>query len=127
MLTEINIIHSFLIYTINLNQKIHFQPNSSKTVHFPIKSSTSLSFKTTKNKTVLPSTPHSNFNKRFNSNFSFMQLHNPIQKYKEEIPPNCSVIIQNITNRIATLPLGCIGYIEIPAIIQIPRHTKSKM
>ena len=83
-----------------------------------MKSSTPLSFKTANNEIILPSTPHSNFNKRFSSNFHFMQLHDTTQGSSP--PSNCSVIIQNITNRNATLPLGCIGYIEIPAIIEIP-------
>ena len=40
---------------------------------------------------------------------------------KTTLPPShCSVIIQNITNHSATLPFVCIGYIEIPANIDLP-------
>ena len=99
-------------------EKTIFQPNSSKTVHFPIKSYSYLSFKTTENETILPSTPHTYFHKRLISILSFLQLHDPT---KPTFPPSsCSVVIQNITNHSATLPFGCIGYIEIPATLDLP-------
>ena len=97
------------IYTINV---------SSKTVHFPIKSSSSFSIKTTENETILPSPPHTYFNKSLNSTFNFLQLHDPT---KTNLPPShCSVVIQNITNHSAKLPFGCIGYIETPATLDLP-------
>ena len=118
LLTKKKITTSFPIFTINISKKLFFQPNSSKAVHFPIKFSSSLSFKTTENETILPSTPHTYFHKCLISILSFLQLHDPTQP---TFPPSsCSVVIQNITNHSATLPFGCIGYVEIPATLDLP-------
>ena len=108
-----------LIYTINVSRNLFFLfSNSSKTVHFPNKSSSSLSFETTENETILPSPPHTYFNECLNSIFNSLQLHDPT---KTILPPShCSVVIQNITNHSATLPFGCIGYIEVPATLDLP-------
>ena len=106
------------IYNINVSKKIFFQQKSSNAVHFPIKISSFLSFKTTEIEPILPSTPHTYFHKRLNSTFSFLHFHDPTKTTLT--PSSCSLVIQNITNHSATLPFGCIGYIEIPATLGLP-------
>ena len=99
------------IYTINVKIKIYFKPNASQIIHFPIQPTLPLTFKTSDNEVIFPSTPHPFFNTRFNSTFNFLQVY---QNVKTE-PSTCSVIIQIITHHSATLTPGYIGYIEVPA------------
>ena len=99
------------IYTINVKNKYYFKPNASQIIHFPIQPTLPLTFKTSDNEVIFPSTPHPFFNTRFNSTFNFLQVY---QNVKTE-PSTCSVIIQNITHHSATLTPGYIGYIEVPA------------
>ena len=101
-----------------MSLKTFLQPNSSKTVHFPFKSFSSPSFKTTEDETILPSRPHLYFNNRLNSTFNSLQLHDPNET---NLPPShSSVVIQNTTNHSATLLFGCIGYIEKPTTLDLP-------
>ena len=108
------------IYTINVKNKIHFKPNASQIIHFPINPTLPLTFKTSDNEVIFPSTPQPFFITRFNSTFNFLQVY---QNFKTE-PSNCSVIIQNITHHSAILAPGYIGYIEVPATNIQPTHYK---
>ena len=108
------------IYPINVKNKIYFKPNASQIIHFPIKPTFPLTFKTSDNEVIFPSTPHPFFNTRFNSTFNFLQVY---QKVNTE-PSSCSVIIQNITHHSAILAPGYIGYIEVPATNIQPTHYK---
>ena len=47
-----------------------------------------------------------------------MQLHDSTKTSRS--PSHWSVIIKNITNHSVTFPFGYIGYIEIPATLEIP-------
>ena len=112
LLTKKKITPSFPKSTLLTPPKnLFFQPNSSKAAHFSIKSSSSLSFKTTENETILPSTPHTYFHKRLNSIISFLQLHDPTKTTPP--PSHCSVVIQNITNHSTTLS-------DVLAILKFP-------
>ena len=115
----------------NLTEKFlhcfsHIHPPLSKTITVAnkvqvftlFKSSSSLSFKTTENETIIPSTNHSYFHKRLTSTFSFLQLYVPTETTLS--PSSCSVVIQTITNHSPTLQFGCIGYDEIPANLDLP-------
>ena len=108
------------IYTINVKNKVYFKPNASQSIHFPIRPTFPLTFKTSDNEVIFPSTPDPFFNTRFNSTFNFLQVH---QNNNTE-PSNCSVIIQNITHHSAILAPGYIGYIEVPATNIQPTHYK---
>ena len=108
------------IYTINVKNKIYFKPNASQIIHFPIQPTLPLTFKTSDNEVIFPSTPHPFFNTRFNSTFNFLQVY---QNNNTE-PSSCSVIIQNTTHHSATLTPGYIGYIEVPATNIQPSHYK---
>ena len=115
------IIHIFFyIYTINVKNKVYFKPNASQIIHFPIQPTLPLTFKTSDNEVIFPSTPHPFFNTRFNSTFNFLQVY---QNTNTE-PSSCSVIIQNITHHSAILAPGSIGYIEVPATNIQPTHYK---
>ena len=115
------IVHIFIyIYTINVKNEIYFKPNASQIIHFPIQPTLPLTFKTSDNEVIFPSTPHPFFITRFNSTFNFLQVY---QKVKTE-PSSCSVIIQNITHHSATLTPGYIGYIEVPATNIQPSYYK---
>ena len=107
-------------YTINVKNKIYFKPNASQMIHFPIQPTLSLTFKTSDNEVIFPSTPHPFFITRFNSTFNFLQVY---QNVNSE-PSNCSVIIQNITHHSAILAPGYIGYIEVPVTNIQPTHYK---
>ena len=115
----IQIFHIY-IYTINVKNKIYFKPNASQIIHFPIQPTLPLTFETSDNEIIFPSTPHPFFNTRFNSTFNFLQVY---QNVNTE-PSSCSVIIQNITHHSATLTPGYIGYIEVPATNIQPSHYK---
>ena len=108
------------IYTINVKNKLYFKPNASQVIHFPIQPTLPLTFKTSDNEVIFPSTPHPFFNTRFNSTIIFLQVYQNINTE----PSSCSVIIQNITHHSATLAPGYIGYIEVPATTNQPTHYK---
>ena len=59
--------------------------------------------------------PHTYFNKKFNGSFHFLEF-----LPKQETLNHCSVLIQNITDHPTTLPIGNLGYIEIPASLTRP-------
>ena len=99
------------IYTINVKNKLYFKLNASQFIHFPIQPTLPLTFKTSDNELIFPSTPHPFFNTRFNSTFNSLQVY---QNVNTE-PSSCSVIIQNITHHSAILAPGYIGYFEVPA------------
>ena len=107
------------IYTIKVKNIIFFKPNASQVIQFPIQPTLPLTFQTSDNEVIFPSTPHP-FNTRFNSTFNFLQVY---QKIKTE-PTSCSVIIQNLTHHSAILTTGYIGYIEVPATNIKPLHYK---
>ena len=46
------------IYTINVKNKVYFKPNASQIIHFPIQPTLPLTFKTSDNEVIFPSTPH---------------------------------------------------------------------
>ena len=46
------------IHTINVKNKIYFKPNASQIIHFPIQPTLPLTFKTSDNEVIFPSTPH---------------------------------------------------------------------
>ena len=77
------------IYTINVKNKVYFKPNASQIIHFPIQPTLPLTFKTSDNEVIFPSTPHPFSNTRFNSTFNFLQVY---QNTNTE-PSSCSVII----------------------------------
>ena len=108
------------IYTVKVENKIYFKPNASQVIHFPIQPTLPLTYKTSDNDVIFPSTPHPFLNTRFNSTFNFLQVY---QNIKTE-PISCSVIIQNITHHSAILNRGYIGYIEVPATNNKPLHYK---
>ena len=108
------------IYTIKVKYKIYFKPNASQVIHFPIQPTLPLTFQTSDNEVISPSTPHTFLNTRFTSTFSFLQMYKNI---KTE-PTSCSVIMQNITHHSATLTPGYIGYIEFPTTNIKPSHYK---
>ena len=110
----------FHIYTINVKNKLYFKPNASQIIHFPIQPTLPLTFKTSDNEVIFPSTPHSFFNTRFNSTFNFLQVY----QINNTEPSSCSVIIQNITHHSAILAPGYIGYFEVPATNIQPTHYK---
>ena len=96
------------IYTINVKNKLYFKPNASQIIHFPIQPTLPLTFKTSDNEVIFPSTPHPFLNTRFNSTFNFLQVYQNINTE----PSSCSVIIQNITHHSVILAPGYIGYIQ---------------
>ena len=55
------------IYTIKVKKKLFFKPNASQVIHFLIQPTLPLTFQTSDNEVIFPSTPHSFFNTRFNS------------------------------------------------------------
>ena len=62
------------IYTINVKNKIFFKPNASQIILFPIQPTLPLTFKTSDNEVIFPSTPHPFFITRLNSTFTFLQV-----------------------------------------------------
>ena len=111
---------SSYIYIIRVKNKIYFKPNASQGIHFSIQHTLHLTFQTSDNELIFPSTPHPFFNTRFNSTFNFLQIY---QNIKTE-PNSCSVIIQNSTHHSAILNPGYIGYTEAPATNIKPLHLK---
>ena len=103
-----------------MKNKIYFKPNASQVIHFLIQPTLPLTFQTSGNEVIFPSTPHPFFNTRFNSTFNFLQVY---QNIKTE-PTSCSVMIQNITHHSVILTRGYIGYIEVPATNIKPLHYK---
>ena len=99
------------IYTNIVKSKLCFKRNASQIIYFPIQPTLPLTFKTSDNEVIFPSTPHPFFNTRFNSTFNFLKVYQNINAE----PSSCSVIIQNITHHSAILAPGYIGYIEVPA------------
>ena len=117
---EKDYIYFSYIYTIKVENKIYFKPNASQDIHFPIQPTLLLTFQTSDNEDIYPSTPHPFLNTRFNSTFIFLQVY---QNIKTE-PISCSVIIQKITHHSAILNSGYIGYIDVPATNIKPLHYK---
>ena len=103
-------------YRINSRTNLHLNPNSSKIAHFPIKNYYNLHFATTPKNQFFPTIPHSNFASKFRTTFNFIEV------FTDDKPDICSIIIQNSTNHIATLPKGHIGYIEVPFINENPKY-----
>ena len=102
------------IYRINSKTQIRLKPNSSKIAHFPIKNYYDLPF------TTAPQTQfflQSNyFSTKFHTTFNYIEV------FTDNKPDTCATIIQNSTNRIATLPTGHIGYIEVPFTNEKPKY-----
>ena len=95
----------YYIYTIRVKNKVYFKQKACQVFHFPIQPTLPLTFQTSDNEELFPSTPHPLFNTRFKSTFTFLQIY---QNIKTE-PISCSVIIQNITQLSAILNPGYIG------------------
>ena len=93
------------IYRINSKTQIRFNPNSSKISHFSIKNYYNLHFATTPKNQFFPTIPLTCFSSKFRTTFNFIEI------FTDDKLDFCSTIIQNSTNRIATLPKGHIGYI----------------
>ena len=53
---------------------------------------------------------------KFRSTFNFIEV------FTDDKPDTCATIVQNSTNHIATLPIGHIGYIEIPITNEKPKY-----
>ena len=62
-------------YTIKVKRKIYFTPNAFQVIHFPIQPTLPITFHTSKNDIMFPSTPHPNFKTRSNFTFNFLQVH----------------------------------------------------
>ena len=75
-----------------------------------------LLFSTTPHKQFSPTIPHTYFSSKFRSILNFIEV------LTDDKPDTCATIIQNSTNHIATLPIGHIGYIEIPMTIEKPKY-----
>ena len=79
-----------------------------------------LTFYTSENEIMFPSTSHPYISISFNSKINLPQVY---QNLKTE-PNNCSVIIQNTTHHSAILSPGYIGYIKVTATNIKPLHYK---
>ena len=85
------------IYTINVKNRVYFKPNASQIIHFPIQPTLALTFKTSDNEVIFPSTPHPFFNTRFNSTLIF-------SKYTKILLPNLQVVLLLFKILLITLP-----------------------
>ena len=103
------------IYRINSKTQIRLKPKSSKIAHFPIKNYYNLHFKTTPQNHFFPSIPHTYFATKFKTKFNFIEV------FTDKKPENSATIIQNTSKHIATLPIGHIGYIEVPITNERPK------
>ena len=103
-------------YRINSKTQIRLKPNSSKMAHFPMNNYNNLRFSTTPHKQFFPTIPHTYFSSKFRSTFNFIEV------LTDDKPDTCAISIQNSTNHIATLPIGHIGYIEIPITNEKPKY-----
>ena len=68
------------IHTIKVKSKIYFKPNASQVIHFPIQPTLPLTFQTSDNEILFPSTPNPFFNTRFDS--TFLTFYNNIKTFK---------------------------------------------
>ena len=103
------------IYRINSKNQIRLKPKSSKIAHFPIKNYYTLHFTTTPQNHFFPRIPHSYFATKFRTNFNFIEV------FTDKKPGICATIIQNTFKRVATLPTGDIGHIEVPITNEKPK------
>ena len=55
--------------------KIYFKPNASHVIHFLLQPTPYVTFKTSENGIILPSTPNPCFNTHSNSTFNFLQVY----------------------------------------------------
>ena len=104
------------IYRINSKTKLRLKPNSSKLAHFPIDNFYDLHFSTTPQNQFFPTIPHTYFSSKFRTTFNFIEV------FTDDKPNNWSTIIQNSTNRVATIPTGHIGCIEVPITNEKPKN-----
>ena len=95
--------------------QMRLKPKSSKLAHFPIKNYHNLHFTTTPQNHFFPSVPHTYFATKFCTNFNFIVV------FTDNKPDICATIIQNTSKRVATLPTGHIGYIEVPITNEKPK------
>ena len=107
------------IYTIKSKEPIHLKPRSGKTIHFPIKNYMNLHFELEDNTKFYPSTSYTYFLQKFQDVFHFLDM---IVNHKNK--DSCATVIQNFTSHPATLPLGIIGYIEIPITQTTPPYNR---
>ena len=110
--------HTLILFL--LPQVDYFKPKASQVIHFPIQPTHPLTFKTSENAIIFPSTPHQYFNSRFNSIFNFVQVY----ENTNPEPNSCSVIIQIVTHNSAIFSPGYIGSIEVPATNIKPPYYK---
>ena len=103
------------IYRINSKTQIRLKPKSSKIAHFPIKTYYNLHFTTTPQNHFFPTIPHTYFATKFRTNFNFIEV------FTDKKPKICATIIQNTSKHVATLPIGHIGYIEVPITNEKPK------
>ena len=103
------------IYRINSKTQIRLNPKSSKIAQFPIKSYYNLHFTTTPQNHFFPTIPHTYFATKFKTNFNFIEV------FTDQKPEIRATIIQNTSKHIATLPIGYIGYIEVPITNEKPK------
>ena len=103
------------IFRINSETQIRLKPKSSKIAHFPIKTYYNLHFTTTPQNHFFPTIPHTYFATKFRTNFNFIEV------FTDKKPKICATIIQNTSKHVATLPIGHIGYIEVPITNEKPK------
>ena len=92
----------FLYYSTHISPTSTQLKVKTKFVHFPIQPTLLLTFTTSVNEIILPSTPHTYIKIRFNSTFNFLQVY---QNIKTD-PSSCSVVIQNVTHHSVILSPG---------------------
>ena len=63
-----------------------------------------------------PRIPHTYFSTKFCTTFNFIEI------FSDDKPDTCASLIQNSTNNFATLPIGHIGYIEVPITNEKPKY-----
>ena len=80
-------------YRINSRTQIRFNPNSSKTAHFPIKYVHNLHFATTLKIKFFPTIPHTCFAPKLRTTFKFIEVFN------DDKPNISSTIFQNSTSK----------------------------
>ena len=81
----------------------------------PIKNYHDLHFTTTPQNHFFPSVQHTYFATKFRTKFNFIGV------FTDDKPDNCTTIIQNTSQHVATLPTGHIGYIEVPIRNEKPK------
>ena len=73
-----------------------------------------LHFTTTPQNHFFPTIPHTSFATKFRENFNFIEV------FTSNKPDICATIIQKTSKHVATLPIGHIGYIEVPITNEKP-------